>query len=130
MRTTAAAGFHSRMADYRKLRVWERSAQLAVRILATADIAKAAGHSRLSEQMKGSAESISSNIAEGSGHESRKEFARYITYAIASSCELENQLKLLYDIHVMNWKQYATLSEEVAAVRKMLRRLREKMDGE
>lgn len=117
------------MADYRKLRVWERSAKLAVEIFAVADNAKAAGHLRLSEQMKGSAESISSNIAEGSGHESRKEFARYLTYAIASSCELENQLKLSYDIRLLDWKQNATLSEEVAAVRKMLRRLREKLDG-
>ena len=117
------------MADYRKLRVWERTAELAVEIFAVADNAKAAGHLRLSEQMKGSAESISSNIAEGSGHESRKEFARYLTYAIASSCELENQLKLSYDIHVLDWKQNARLSDEVAAVRKMLRRLREKLDG-
>ena len=116
------------MADYRKLRVWERSAKLAVNVFHIAAQARKAEHVGLSDQMKESAESIGSNIAEGSGHTSRKEFARYLMYSIASSCELENQINLATKVHVITWSEKAPLDQEIEAVRKMLTRLREKVD--
>ena len=116
------------MSDYRKLRVWERAARLAVTIFKVADAAKKAGHAGLAAQMKDSAESIGSNIAEGSGHSSQKEFARYLTYSIASSCELENQVDLATRVHVITWSQKDALDKEVEGIRKMLTRLRDKIE--
>ena len=116
------------MADYRKLRVWERSVKLAVRVFDIADRIRMAGHVDLSDQMKGSAESIGSNIAEGSGHTSRKEFARYLTYSIASSCELENQINLAAEVHVMTFREKGPLDQEIEGVRKMLTRLRDRIN--
>ena len=116
------------MADYRKLRVWERSVKLSVRVFDIADRIRRAGHVDLSDQMKGSVESIGSNIAEGSGHTSRKEFARYLTYSIASSCELENQINLAAEVHVMTWSEKGPLDQEIEGVRKMLTRLRDRIN--
>ena len=116
------------MADYRKLRVWERSARLAVSIFDVADRARKAGHANLSDQMKASVESIGSNIAEGSGHTSRKEFARYLAYSLASSCELENQINLATEVHVISWSEKHPLGQEIEAIRKMLTRLRKTVD--
>jgi four helix bundle protein len=117
------------MADYRKLRVWERSVNLAVTVFPVADRIRKAGHADLSDQIKASVESIGSNIAEGSGHTSRREFARYLTYSIASSCELENQINLAAQIRAITWREKDPLDQEIEAVRKMLTCLRKKMDA-
>jgi four helix bundle protein len=99
-----------------------------VTIFEVADAAKKAGHNGLADQMKESVESIGSNIAEGSGHSSRKEFARYLSYSIASACELESQVNLATRVHVITWSQKEALDKEVEGVRKMLTRLRGKID--
>jgi four helix bundle protein len=118
------------MADYRKLRVWDRSTKLAETVFKIAGKARKAGHVKLADQMEGSSESIGSNIAEGSGFDSRKQFSRYLTYSIASSCEIESQLKLAYGLHLIEWKHKDALDKEIEAVRKMLTRLRKRMDGD
>ena len=46
------------MGDYRKLKVWEKSEELAVTVYAFAGDAEEAGHTELSDQMKRSAGSI------------------------------------------------------------------------
>jgi four helix bundle protein len=60
-------------------------------------------------------------VAEGSGHRSRKGFARFVTYSIASSCELENQLKLARDLKAISYAEGEKLGEEVSEIRRMLR---------
>ena len=116
------------MADYRKLRVTERTAKLTKRIYNFAAAAKAAGHDNLADQMKRAAGSIGSNIAEGSGHRSRKEFARFLTYSIASSCELEHHVTTARDVDVITWRESVPVMDEIEGVRKMLTRLRDRMD--
>ena len=117
------------MADYRKLRVWGRAAKLTKVIYKMAAAASRAGHPGLADQMERAAGSIGANIAEGSGHRSRKEFARFLTYSIASTCELENHVGTARDVDVITWPQSVRAFEEIEGVRKMLTRLRDKMDG-
>jgi len=117
------------MADYRKLRVWERATKLTKDIYEIAATASKAGHTSLADQLERAAGSIGANIAEGSGHRSRKEFARYLTYSIASSCELENHIGTARDIDLIAWPQSVHAFNEIEGVRKMLTRLRDKLDG-
>ncbi len=49
---------------------------------------------KLTDQVRRSAVSIPSNIAEGQGRESTKEFAYHLAVAHGSLCELETQLRL------------------------------------
>ncbi len=91
--------------------------------------ANKAGHPGLADQVERAAGSIGANIAEGSGHKSRKEFARYLTYSIASSCELENHVATARDIDLISWPKSVRVFEEIEGVRKMLTRLRDKLDG-
>lgn len=56
----------------------------------------------LVSQMNRSAISIPSNIAEGSGRTTEREFIRYLEIAISSSFELETQLLLIKDLYVMD----------------------------
>ena len=117
------------MADYRKLRVSERTAKLTKVVYKLAAAANTAGHSGLADQMERAVGSIGANIAEGSGHRSRKEFARYLTYSIASSCELENHISTARDVDIITWRESVPVFNEIEGVRKMLTRLRDKLDG-
>ena len=117
------------MADFRKLRVWDKADSLAMVAYDLAAITKSAGHPDLADQIKRSAGSIPFNIAEGSGHRSRREFARFLGYSIASSCELENQLAFARNVRAISYADCATTSEKIIEVRKMLRGLVKKLEG-
>jgi len=53
----------------------------------------------LVSQMNRAVISIPSNIAEGSGRTTEREFIRYLEIAISSSYELETQLLLINDLY-------------------------------
>ena len=52
----------------------------------------------LSDQIRRSAVSIPSNIAEGSSRNSKKEFIQFLYISLGSLCELETQLKICINI--------------------------------
>ena len=64
----------------------------------------------LVSQMRRSAISIPSNIAEGHGRRYRKEFAHFISTAIGSFCELETQISVAKMIgYEMNFQEFDTV---------------------
>jgi four helix bundle protein len=82
------------MRDFRKLEVWRKSHQLAVKVYkATNDFPKEERYG-LKSQMRRAGASIPANIAEGCGHRSDSEFARYLQHAAASASELQYHLIL------------------------------------
>lgn len=56
----------------------------------------------LISQMNRAVVSIPSNIAEGSGRTTEREFIRYLEIAISSSFELETQLLLIKELYNMD----------------------------
>jgi four helix bundle protein len=123
----AAAFAFFGMADYRKLRVWQKADAVAEKVYELSGPVKQAGHADLADQMKRSVGSIPNNIAEGSGHRSRKEYARYIVYSIASTCELEGQISFARKIHAIAYSEGTKILEELVAIRKMLTGLLKKL---
>jgi four helix bundle protein len=117
------------MADYRKLRAWNKADALAKVVYKLAEATLDAGEAELADQMKRAALSIPANIAEGSGHRSRKEYARFVTYSIASSCELENHVKFAMDVRAICYADWKKTSEKIVEVRKMLRGFLRKLGG-
>jgi four helix bundle protein len=67
--------------------------------------------------------SIPTNIVEGSGQGSRREFGRYLRYAANSATELEYHLVIARDIRAISLNDYVTLVSQTVEVRKMLRGL-------
>ena len=76
----------------------------------------------LSSQMKRSAVSIASNIAEGSGRATSKNFAHFISIAQGSASELETQILLAVDLSFI--QDGELLLTAVVNIRKMLYSLR------
>ncbi len=67
--------------------------------------------------------SVPTNIVEGSGQDSRREFGRFLRYSANSASELEYHLMVARDIRAISLNDYATLTSETVEVRKMLRGL-------
>ena len=80
------------MKTHRDLDVWKEGIDLAVLIYKLTDTFPKEERYGLSDQLKRSAVSIPSNIAEGAARNSSKEFVQYLYIALASASELETQL--------------------------------------
>ncbi len=86
------------MHNYKELKVWQKSRELVKFIYKLTRKFPKEEIYALTYQVKRSVISIPSNIAEGSGHFSDKEFSRYLEIAYASSCELDTQIILAFDL--------------------------------
>ena len=64
--------------------------------------------------------SISTNIVEGSSQHSRREFARFLRFALNSASELEYHLIVARDINAIDRADFDALATQTAEVRKML----------
>jgi four helix bundle protein len=82
----------------------------------------------LTSQIRRASVSIPSNIAEGSARSSTKEFIQFLRVAYGSGAELETQLLLCKDLHLINEKEYITISLLLTEVMKMLNTLITKLN--
>ena len=78
--------------SYKELIVWQKSMRLALEVYRLAKILPKFETYALADQMRRAALSIPSNIAEGQGRDSTKEFIRFLSIARGSCFELETQL--------------------------------------
>jgi len=84
------------MASHKELKVWQESMDLVVCIYETVKNFPKEELYGLTSQMKRSAVSIPSNIAEGAGRQSQAEFIRFLYIALGSVSELETQLEIAF----------------------------------
>ena len=80
--------------SFRELQVWQRSMQLTVAIYRLSQKFPREEIYGLTSQMRRSAVSIPSNIAEGQGRLNPNEFRQFLGIARASNCELHTQLEI------------------------------------
>ena len=80
--------------SYRDLEVWQRGMLIAQEVYAVTSGFPDEERFGLALQLRRAAVSIASNIAEGWGRGSRKEFARFLRVARGSLYEVETQLLL------------------------------------
>jgi four helix bundle protein len=77
----------------------------------------------LTNQIRRAAISIPSNIAEGQGRNSDKEFAQFLAISLGSLGELETQLIIAREIDYLTEEQLTPLLERLDIIRKMLKSL-------
>jgi four helix bundle protein len=80
------------MHQYKKLEIWQRAVALAVKIYQVSDAFPKEERYGLTSQITRSAVSVSSNIAEGAGRNTNKDFDNFLGYALGSLFEVETQL--------------------------------------
>ena len=117
------------MSDYRKLDVFEKSHILLMHVHEAAKEIRGADYLALRNQMLRAAMSIPTNIVEGCGQKSAREFARFLRISLNSSNELEYHLLIARDFKVMQRDPYDMLVRATIEVRKMLHGLVRKVEG-
>ena len=87
--------------DFKDLVVWQKAMELVAEVYLLAKKLPKEEIYALSNQLRRSAVSIPSNIAEGQGRNSTKEFIQFIAIAKGSKAELETQLLLCVKINYL-----------------------------
>lgn len=109
--------------DYRQLKVWQKAMDLTVEIYSLVNKFPREENYALSDQMRRSVVSIPSNIAEGQGRNSAKEFVNFLSIARGSLWELETQIEISERLHYINSGQKNKVYEQTEEIGKMLNAL-------
>ena len=108
------------MHNFKELKVWQKSRILTTEVYnLTRKLPKDEKFGLIS-QMDRAVVSISSNIAEGSGRGSNRDFRRFLNYSLGSAYELETQMILSYDLGFMSENDFSEISEKITEVQKMI----------
>lgn len=111
------------MKDYKNFKVWQKSHQLTLDVYDTLQSFPKDEMFGLVSQMKRSSSSIPTNIAEGCGRNSDKDFARFLIIAFGSANELEYQFILSRDLNFLNSETSEKLLFQIEEIKKMLNSL-------
>ena len=110
----------SLVADYRKLKVFEKAHALMVHVHRVAKTIRHADDKALQSQMNRAAQSIPTNIVEGRRQKTDKQFARFLWISLNSATELEYHLTAARDIEAISPSDSDELQRETVEVRRML----------
>lgn len=111
------------MQDFKQLRLWQLSREFVSDIYKlTSTFPNHELHSMVN-QLRRASYSIPSNIAEGCGKESQKEFKRYLNIAMGSIKECECFLLLANDLNYISKEQFKEINEKLTIIGKMLWKL-------
>ncbi len=115
------------MKDFRQLQIWERSHQLTLQIYRITRLFPSDERYGLVSQMRRSASSVPTNIAEGCGRNSEADFARFLDHSMGSASELEYQLILSHDLEYLPIDQFNSTSSELIDIKRMLNAFLQKL---
>jgi four helix bundle protein len=101
------------------LKIWQKAIVLAKQAYTVIIDLPADEKYGLSSQIKRCAVSIASNIAEGAGRNSNKEFKHFLSIANGSSYELHTQLILTYELNLIEKHKIDELLNLITEIQKM-----------
>ncbi|MFC1780388.1 four helix bundle protein [Patescibacteria group bacterium] len=108
------------MQDFRNLTVWEKAHSLALKAYKiTASFPKEELYA-LNSQIRRAAYSIPTNITEGCGRYTNKDFARFLQIAMGSACKIEYLFLLSKELEYLKEKEYSEVNNRIIEVKKML----------
>jgi four helix bundle protein len=113
--------------SYRDLTVWQEAMDLASEIYQITRLFPKHEQYGLTSQVRRSAVSVPSNIAEGHARESTKDFLRHLSIAQGSMAELETQLLLASRLGYVDGTAVIQLLDRLTRTGKMLRGLQKSL---
>ena len=108
------------VSDFKKLKVWRKGHALALNVHRVAVRIRGSDNTSLRSQMLRASMSVPTNIVEGAGQKSQREFGRFINFALNSTSELEYHLIVARDIEVITKSDFDSLLDQTIEVRRML----------
>ena len=109
--------------NYKELKVWQKAMDLTVAVYKLVKLLPKEETYALSDQMRRAVVSIPSNIAEGQGRNSDKEFIQFLSIARGSLWELETQIEICLRIGYIDQSMATDTNNLIAEISKMLNAL-------
>jgi len=106
--------------SYKDLIVWQKGYELAKQVYKVSSKLPQSEVFALQSQMRRSAVSIVSNIAEGSSRKTRKDYCQFLCIAYGSTSELETQLFLCRDLYNLPIEKELVLITEVSKILRVI----------
>lgn len=103
--------------NFRELKIWQESMKIVKSVYSLTSNLPSDERFGLVSQINRCSISMPSNIAEGSGRTSNKEFIHFLNISISSSFELETQLILANDLFNTNSEE---IIEKINELQKMI----------
>ncbi len=111
------------MNSFKELEVWQKAIDLTMDIYQVTEKFPKKEQFVLCSQLNRCVISIPSNIAEGWGRGSIKDYIRFLTIAKASSMELDTQLIIAQKLGYISENMYDNLENKVKSILMMLNKL-------
>ena len=117
----------SEIRSYKDLIIWQKAIDLVVEIYETLKRFPREELYGLSDQIKRSAVSVPSNIAEGQSRQHTAEFRQFLYIALGSLAELDTQLIIAHRLGYIDSKNNEFFAARVIELRKMVSSLTSKL---
>lgn len=108
------------MNRYKNLEIWKRSVGLSTKVYELTNSFPKDEKYGIIAQIRRCAVSVPSNIAEGAGRGSKKDFKRFLNIAYGSIYELETQLLISKNLGYLNSDEHEEIKSEIDEIQKMM----------
>ncbi len=117
------------MKTFKDLIVWQKSMELITEIYKITTTFPEDEKYCLITQIRRSAISIPSNIAEGYGRHSTNDYIRFLQLSIGSLYELQTQIEISYNLKYLNNEKFNIVYESSREIERMMCSLINKIKG-
>ena len=115
------------MNNYKELIVWKKAIDLVIEVYKLTDNFPNNEQFGLTSQIRRAAVSVPSNIAEGAGRRSSKEFEHFLSISLGSCFELETQIIISQELKYINSDNCNVFEQLISEVQKMIRGLQKSL---
>jgi four helix bundle protein len=115
------------MHNFKELIIWQKGIKLASDVYEVCSGFPKEELYGISSQIKRCAVSVASNIAEGAGRNSEKEFLHFLTISYGSLYELETQLIIAQNINLISSENMESIVVQITELQKMIYKFQQKL---
>ena len=108
------------MHNFKELKIWQKSVDFAVDVYKLTQKLPAEEKFSLVSQMRRSAVPIPSNIAEGAGKRTNRDFNSYLVNSLGSCFELETQLIISNKLKFIQEEDFVSSCTSLEEIQKMI----------
>lgn len=119
----------TKVQTYKELIVWQKSMDMTVMLYSLLKKLPKVETYALGDQMRRAAISIPSNIAEGYGRNTKKEYLQFLYIANGSVCELETQLTLCVRVNYFTETEIQPIMSLLSEIGKIIITITKKINS-
>jgi len=108
------------MSTFRDLLIWQKSMSFVTKIYKQTNKFPDEEKFGLVSQLRRSAISVPSNMAEGYGRNSNKDFIRFLNIAMGSLFEIQTQIQIAYNLKFIEQQNFDELFEQSREIERMM----------